>query len=706
MEQNENSLEKQIKIAMEKEYLEFVINKIKKETRYYVEKRKNIVEDIVKYRKENIDECKDDEDKIAEYFDHERYLKEQLYKFIDKKLREFTILENTPYFGKVVFSYEDDEDQIYIGRFGFSEEGNYKPIIIDWRAPICQAFYAGKLGNITYTSPDGEIDIDVKSKTQYLIKKGKLKGMFDSELDIKDEILQSVLSENSENKLKDIVMTIQKEQDDIIRQPKNKVIVVNGVAGSGKTTVALHRVAYLLYNYRKLIQDKLLVLGPNSVFIDYISEILPSLGENGVIQTTFLEFISKIVDTNSVMSYEKYYEKILVGDKEFIKELRYKQSQEFVDKLNEFINYLDHNYFKVKNVEFMGEIVVTKEEIEDMFYDYFKYMPLFKRSKKIKRIIFSKLKDARDKNVYKVQKEFEYKIKNLSEDEIRLERNNLEFIRKNAIREIIKKSMETKKQLKYLDGESIFEIYKKGFFIKENIIVDDLFAILYLKIKLEGIRIKKEIKHIVIDEAQDYSMLQFIILKELTGCKSFTVVGDENQRIIPYSGRLPMLSLDEILDRDEIEYFNLQKSYRSTKQIMDYANKYLNESKIVPLVRNGHNVIEDSTESGKSIYSKVNYYLEYLKEKGYENIAIITTTLDEAKNIGNDLKSIRYISLIDRENIIYSGGEVIMPSYLAKGLEFDATILLIKDEVKSNNLNYIMATRALHELIVINNEVV
>ncbi len=334
---------------------------------------------------------------------------------------------------------EGDEDSIYIGRYGFLETGNYKPFIVDWRAPICQIFYQGKLGNIAYESPEGKIEVDVKSKRQYVIRKGILKGMFDSVLDVKDEVLQMILSENTKEKLKDIVMTIQEEQDNLIRQPKNKSMIVNGVAGSGKTTIALHRVAYLLYNYRNQIQDKVLILGPNNIFVDYISEVLPSLGENGVKQTTFKDFIEDLLPVNNFLEYDNYIKRFIQKDNKFIEDITYKQSKAYMEDLDSFMEELEQNIFITEDVVLMDEVAIDKKEIDEMLYSYYKYMPLFKRSKKVKRIVFSKIRDTRNKKVYEIQRQYEEEIKKLSEEELQLNKNNLEFERKNNIRNISEK---------------------------------------------------------------------------------------------------------------------------------------------------------------------------------------------------------------------------------------------------------------------------
>ncbi|MEG1871175.1 MAG: ATP-dependent DNA helicase, partial [Peptostreptococcaceae bacterium] len=285
-----DELDKQIEFAVEEERLKSVIEIINGEIYKCIDKRKLITNAILDYRKNALEEFKDDEDKIIEYFDHEGYIKEESFRSTDKKLKELTVLKTSPYFGKTTFRQDDfGIEDIYIGRFGVTLEETFESLIVDWRAPISALFYNGSEGEGHYTTPDGEVRASILDRKQYIIKKGKLEGVFNSQVDIKDDILQMVLSKSSSDKLKDIVMTIQKEQDDIIRQDKNKIIVVDGVAGSGKTTIALHRVSYLIYNYRKILEDRVLILGPNRIFIDYISNVLPTLGETGVFQTTFLD---------------------------------------------------------------------------------------------------------------------------------------------------------------------------------------------------------------------------------------------------------------------------------------------------------------------------------------------------------------------------------------------------------------------------------
>ena len=340
---------KDIEFLVEEKKLEEVSNILNEEMLSYINKRKFVTQYILDYRKNAVEEYKDDEDKLIEYFDHERYVKEQAFTTIDKKLKELTILKESPYFGRVTFNdlEFDQKDTLYVGRFGVTPEGSYEPVIVDWRAPVASLFYHGSLGEASYTSPDGPIKCDIEGRRQIIVKKGELKGVFDSAIDVKDDILQMV----------------------------------------GKTTIALHRVAYLLYNYRKELEDKVLILGPNGIFMEYISQVLPSLGEVGVKQETFASFALKEMDSELyIMSFDKYLEKILSEDKEFIEDAKYKNSYEIIEDLDNLVKEMDKDYFHVEDVKYFGDLVISKEEIEEMFNKHYEYMPLFRRSEKIKRI--------------------------------------------------------------------------------------------------------------------------------------------------------------------------------------------------------------------------------------------------------------------------------------------------------------------------------
>ena len=687
----------------EEQNLEYTLNLLSQEILNYIQKRKDVSDYILEYRKKFIEEYRDDEDKVMEYFDHERYVKEEMYRTIDKKLAEFTKLKESPYFGKVNFEDNGYAEQIYVGRYGLTPEGNFDAAIVDWRAPVASLFYKGTLGETSYKSPAGEVLVDILARRQIMIKKGKLEGFFDSDIDVKDDILQMILSSNAGEKLKDIVMTIQKEQDEIIREERMKVVVVNGVAGSGKTTIALHRVAYLLYNFREQLGDKVLILGPNDIFIDYIGDVLPTLGESNVNQQTFAHFAIKEIGLNEpVVDFTAYLEEVLKGNEEVIKEIKYKAGEEFISILDKKCEDLEENYFNFKPVKFFDEEVVGLEEINELFEKHYKYMPLFRRSQKIKRVITSKLKDKRDELVRNLTAEVNDKLASLSEEELVIEQNNIEFQRRIRVREIVRELMKQKENLEaWIDNKSIVDIYKE-FTNTDELSYLDLPAILYLMIKLDGKKTKQDIKHIVIDEAQDYSMLQFIVLKELTGCRSYTIVGDANQRLIKVEEEPAMLKLKSLFG-GFVKNYALNKSYRSTFQIMEYASKLLDENAIVPFVRKGkYDVEEVEVKDQDDLIDTILETLEEYDDENYDNIAIITKDKNDLKKISPELKKFTKILAFDREEVIYRGGKVIVPSYYAKGLEFDGVIIVNFDDNTDDLVKYIMATRALHRLKVVN----
>lgn len=691
---------KDIEFLVEEKKLEEVSNILNEEMLSYINKRKFVTQYILDYRKNAVEEYKDDEDKLIEYFDHERYVKEQAFTTIDKKLKELTILKESPYFGRVTFNdlEFDQKDTLYVGRFGVTPEGSYEPVIVDWRAPVASLFYHGSLGEASYTSPDGPIKCDIEGRRQIIVKKGELKGVFDSAIDVKDDILQMVLSNNSSDKLKDVIMTIQQEQDEIIRKERTSNIVVNGVAGSGKTTIALHRVAYLLYNYRKELEDKVLILGPNGIFMEYISQVLPSLGEVGVKQETFASFALKEMDSELyIMSFDKYLEKILSEDKEFIEDAKYKNSYEIIKDLDNLVKDMDKNYFHVEDVKYFGDLVISKEEIEEMFNKHYEYMPLFRRSEKIKRIILSKIKDKRDEKVWELNEELRKEKEKLTPEELLIEENNLEFRRKLRIREIVKEVMDSRAKLdSWISREDVLDIYDRFNGNKKEYTINDLAPILYLAIKLEGKKATKDYRHVVIDEAQDYSPLQFKVVRELTGTKYFTVVGDVNQRLIKYSDLAPMMELGKIFDDVNPDIYNLNKSYRSTYEIMEYANKYLDEDRIIPIVRHGKPVEEIEFHNNEELSESIIESLKEFSNEGLESIAIITRDKEELEKVYNLISNKVHLVKFDNEDVLYKGGNVIIPSYFAKGLEFDGVIIVDNGSSKDENEDLIKYLSLIH----------
>lgn len=681
-------------LIKEEKYLQRVKNLLMDEIIKNTEKKKVVYDDIIEYRKTLIDEYRSDEDKQIDFFDHNRFVQEESFKAIEKRLHELTELHETPYFGKVVFREKnEDEEEIYIGKYGLVDEEHYDPLVIDWRAPIASLFYKGSVGRDSYKAPMGEIDVMIELRRQFLIREGELKGVFDTETDVRDEILLEVLSSNVSKKLKDIIMTIQQEQDTIIREDKKGIVVVNGVAGSGKTTIALHRTAFLIYHHRKNLENKVLILGPNNMFMDYISEVLPSLGESGVRQNTFNDITLELLDFNEpILMGEDYTEAIISGDEELVKDAYLKRSNEFLKTLDEKILETEKTYFTFQDYTFLDEMLITKDEMERLLLKDFTHMPFFRRASRLKRILSKRLNTARDLKRYEIDEKYNKMKKEMSSDGS--EENMIMGMRKAEIRELIyhvgKKRDEFKVFAKSNYLRSYDELKEFAFYTEA-----DLAPLLYMKHKLHGLKLPYEVNHMVLDEAQEYSFIHFKALSLITGCTSFTVVGDSNQMMLKSSSA--MLNLDELFDH--VRTYQLTKSYRSTFEIMDYANQFLDEGKIVPLVRHGHQVDERLDLSMEETLDTITDTVLRYKEEDIDTIGILTQDMETTKALYQLLKQKINVKLIDSEDALLRGGLYIMPSYFSKGLEFDGVIMAEKNGDEGPSLiRYIMATRALHYL--------
>ncbi len=601
-----------------------------------------------------------------------------------KYYRKLYKIQNSPYFAKIVFeTKEDGKNDIYIGLTYLTKD--HDNIIYDWRAPISSIFYDYESGDVSYESPGGIINGYLHNKRQFTIEESKIKRVFDSKLNVQDELLQEVLSNKTSEYMKNIVNTIQTEQNAIIRNVDDKVLIVQGIAGSGKTSVALHRIAFLLYKIKNLTSDKVLIFAPNKVFSEYISNVLPELGEENTKETTFSDFLETyITEYKSVESFTSFIERYYKYEEAFIDLIKAKQSNEIIKVMEEYIN----NYSK--KATFIDEILnhdlyIEKEKLNYYLKERYSSIPLFERIDEIATKISEMEFNGNKSKAKQIRKWLKERL-NISLD--------LKEIYKNFY-----KSDEFKKfYTKEIPDSYLNKLNEK------YISYEDACLFVYMKSLLMFLGNDYTIEQTIVDEAQDYSILQYMLLKKILKKSKWTILGDINQTINPY---YQYKSLDELKDvfSDNSTYVELNKTYRSSPEIIEHANKILGLNLVSAIRRETKIPVEFKKEDNIRIQ-----LLEDIKklEKDNKSIAIITKNDIEANKIYNILKNdLEDLTLIKNNSKIFSRKLVVLPSYMAKGLEFDATIIYTnKDNQytdKERYLYYVSCTRSQHHLIIYNN---
>mgnify|MGYP002588504186 FL=1 len=581
-------------------------------------------------------------------------------------------IQNKPYFGSIRFKEEDNEEEnIYIGITHVEDKLNY--YVHDWRSPICSMFYDFETGPAYYKAPSGIIRGDITRKRQYIIEDAKLKHIFDNDLNISDSLLQEVLAEESSDKMKNIVNTIQEEQNKVIRNTEDKNLIVEGIAGSGKTSVALHRIAFLLYRIPNLTSGNVVVFTPNKVFSEYISNVLPELGEDNTYDMTFYDLLCQnINEYKDIEDFTGFISRYYKGNVTNYDMIKYKQSDDIIKDIDNYIANLLDNVCFMDNLTFDNFIEVDKEEINTMLKYKYNRFPLFERVKEIAKRIASN--------------NYEGSIKNAS-----------------AIMKKLKDIINIKLDLKYI----INDFYSSDFFKYKDKLSDkylfyeDACIFLYIKSLLVGFNTNHVIREIVIDEAQDYNKLQYLIIKKTFKTSNYTILGDTNQTINPYYKYDSLEELTSIFDSSK--YITLTKTYRSTGKIIDYTNKILGLNHVTAIRNDKASDIIFRNNVGKDDFLRD---IEYLKNIS-KSIAIITKNDSEASYVYDLLKDDCSAALIDGFSHI-KRDLVIVPAYVAKGLEFDSVIIYTDVDNKYSEedkyLFYVACTRAQHNLIVYNND--
>ena len=657
-----------------------------------------------------MDEQLDKLEKIPVYYGED--FKEQILESMRESNRQnLRIGVQEPYFGRLDFQ-EDGQPEpnpIYIGKVGVSDEETMKPIVIDWRAPVASMFYSFTGGEelAFYHSPDGLVEGDVYLKRNIAIRKRELERVVDTyvkgseDVSLADDFLLYRLGENKDNKLKDIVSTIQSEQNDIIRAEKNMPLLIQGVAGSGKTTIALHRLAFLIYEYREQLEaERMIVFAPNSLFLDYISSVLPELGVGNIRQTTFqdwalntLDDAVKLKDTDEKLkeafSINRDDEKVMLG--------KLKGTMKFKSFIEENIVQFEKNLLPTKDFEAWDKASITVEEIRKWMQVEYKHYPLRKRRERlvgrIKRWIEIELKKFEGTNEKKALKKEATKRLNAY----------MKFWPKMSPLSFYSSMMKQKEILEVLPEELVQETEKNC--RKKEVYVEDLAPLIHIHHRLAGIEIGQKFHHVVIDEAQDFSPFQIYILKEITMGNSFTILGDLSQAIYDYQGIEDWNDFKEVFQ--ETGYYELTRSYRSTKEIIEFANEVIKNAEIpvglaTPVFRSGEKVKVISTDNQFAAIVKT---LQHMQSENVKTIAVIGRTDDECRDIYEKLTATGITAnVIEANQSKYEGGISVVPVYLAKGLEFDAVLLIDVDEVHYKGtkhdakLLYVGCTRSLHDL--------
>lgn len=594
-----------------------------------------------------------------------------------ERRRKLMKLVSSPYFGRIDFKSAKDsvETPVYVGLSTFTDETIRKNLIYDWRAPISSMFYDYELGDAEYTTPSGKVTGTISLKRQYKIREGVMEFMIENGVSILDEVLQRELSKSADDKMKNIVATIQRDQNAVIRNETASVMIIQGVAGSGKTSIALHRIAFLLYRFRETIKAKdILILSPNKVFSDYISNVLPELGEEHIPETGMEELANELLEKKH--PFQSFFQQVASllehPHPEYIERIRFKSSFEFVRLLNKYFIHLENNSFTHTELKVAGVVVPFPFIVEK--FKAWQRMPMHKRIPEV------------------VQEVLQY-IRNES-------KRKLTGGEKAKVWELVPRMFNIR---------SAFDVYKNFFaWIGKpemfrmmhgmQLEFSDVFPLIYCKIRLEGVQTYDHVKHLLVDEMQDYTPVQYAVLSRVFKCKK-TILGDVNQPVNPYSASSAE-GIEEVFPQGDV--VKLFRSYRSTWEIAQFSLRISPNPQLVAMERHGEEPSVMGFSSSAEEAEALKEMVARFGDSGNQSLGIICKTQRQAQALFEKIKSPR-VHLLTPESTAFSSGVIVTTVHLAKGLEFDEVIVPHVSAVNyksdiDRRMLYIACTRAMHRL--------
>ncbi|MBP1931748.1 RNA polymerase recycling motor HelD [Ammoniphilus resinae] len=629
-----------------------------------------------------------------------------------KNLRKLKRLHHNPYFARIDFIEKGEEaEKIYIGLSSLVDEDTHELLIYDWRAPISSLFYDYTPGPAGYQTPVGWIQGEMTLKRQYIIKNGILENMFDTGISIGDTMLQVLLARNTEGKMSHIVTTIQREQNQIIRDDQHEILIVQGAAGSGKTSVALQRVAYLLYKHRNsLTAEQMVLFSPNSLFNDYVSNVLPELGEANMLQTTFQEHLQRSIGKKYKVedAYEQleYLLSASEEDPAYLKRVQTierKTSLLFMEQMDRYIEQLKETGIQFHDFRVRAKVLISKETLTEWFYHQTPAdAPLPARMEKMKERALEELETLQERLFKNLFKKMLRNPKYLGTDE------EMKAESRKTARKAFGPLRRTAKQLEFLDIIGMYHNFlNESSPIQEGIPYEDATPILYLKAVLIGWPTINQMKQVIVDEAQDYSPFQLRYIRRLFPRARFTLLGDLNQGI-HHANVQSYTHLEELFGQTPTALFQMTKSYRSTHEIIEFTKGILQDPEPIETVgRSGDKPKMVAVPSEDLLATEIGKGVHELWQKGSKSIAIICKTESETRVAFETLKNKmdQEIHLITKETFVFKGGLVVIPAYLAKGLEFDSVIIYnvgekVYHRSTERKLLYTACTRALHHLFL------